>query len=280
MSSHLHYAVHQVRTPVASADLPAATEDLQWVVNTATLVYGDDHAVLVDTHMTIEQNAALLEWVRSFGKALTHVYITHGHADHVFGVRQVVDAFPDVQVVATAATVATAQTQVTPELFAAQWELMFPDQIARPPVLPAILDGDVLLLEGHELEIVQAGFTDTAGTSSVWVPDLRLVVAGDVAYDDTHPYLLETTAETRREWVAAIERLQGLDPVAVVAGHKNPNHHDAPTILAETAAYLRDFDELSARCATPQDLFEAMLQKSPRRINPGILWLSASSQVG
>lgn len=278
MSNDLQYAVHHVRTPRASEDLPAATKDLQWVANTATLIYGENDAVLVDTHTTIEQNAALVEWVQSFGKTLTHAYITHGHGDHVLGVRQIHEAFPEARVVATQDTVQTAQTQTSPEFFAALWEPTFPGQIARPPVLPTVLEGDVILLEGHRLEIVEAGSTDTEGTSSVWVPDLRLLVAGDVAYDDTHQWLGETTRESRQTWIAAIERLQGFEPLAVVAGHKNPEHRDAPKILAETAQYLRDFDEADGLHTTGGEVFSAMLQKYPRRINPGILWLSLSSK--
>ena len=277
MTSPLKYAVHNVRTARTSADLPVATRDLQWVGNTATLVYGDRDAVLVDTHTTIEQNAALAEWVRSFGRTLTHVYITHGHGDHLFGVRQIVEAFPGVQAVATGPTVEHARTQVAPEVFAAVWEPMFPGQIAQSPVLPAVLNGDAIMLEGHRLEIVEAGYTDTAGTSSIWVPDLRLVVAGDVAYDDTHQYLLETTRETRQEWIAAVDRLQRLDPLAVVAGHKNPEHPDSPAALDATVAYLRDFDELVTAAKDAGELFGVMLQRHPRRINPGVLWMSASS---
>lgn len=52
-----------------------------------------------------------------------------------------------------------------------------------------------------------------------------------------------------------------------------------PRSLAETAAYLRDFDELSARHETTRDLFDATLQKYPRRINPRILWLSVSTKA-
>lgn len=277
MSSEVTYAVHNVRTPRTSDALPASTTDLQWVGNTATLVYGERDAVLIDTHTTTEQNAALVDWVRSFGRTLTHVYITHGHGDHLFGVKQVLDAFPGVQAVATSSTVNESAAQASPQVFDAVWEPMFPGLITRPPVLPTTLDGDVILLEGHRLEIIETGLTDTRGTTAVWIPDLRLAVAGDVAYDDTHPYLIETTRDTRKGWLAAIEQLQALDPSAVVAGHKNPEHHDAPAILAETAQYLRDFDRISDDSATAENLFEAMLRLYPRRINPGILWMSTGA---
>ncbi len=54
------------------------------MANSATLIHGDDEALLIDSFTTREQNDELVEWVRSFGKRLTRIYITHGHGDHLF----------------------------------------------------------------------------------------------------------------------------------------------------------------------------------------------------
>ena len=51
-----------------------------------------------------------------------------------------------------------------------------------------MFDGNAIEVEGHRLEIVETGFTDTADTTALWIPDLRLMLAGDVAYNDTHQY--------------------------------------------------------------------------------------------
>lgn len=42
--------------------------------------------MLVDTYATVEQNRALVDWVRSFDRRLTQVFITRPHGDHQFGV--------------------------------------------------------------------------------------------------------------------------------------------------------------------------------------------------
>jgi hypothetical protein len=89
-------------------------------------------------------------------------------------------------------------------------------------------------------------------------------------------YLAETTAETRLEWVAALQRLKALDPTSVVAGHKDPSCDDSPTCIDESIQYLSDFEDAVAETTTAPDLYEAMLRKHGRRANPGSLWVVPS----
>ncbi|MBM0275050.1 MBL fold metallo-hydrolase [Micromonospora tarensis] len=271
----MRYAVHHVRRPSLTRDLPYGPEDLLWVTNTATLLIGEQDAVLVDTFLTVEQNQQLIDWVRSFGRRLTAVYVTHGHGDHLFGLSQLAEAFPGVRAVATEATTAAARVQTGTEMVSTFWQPLFPGQIPDHLTLPEPLDEDHLELEGQRLEIIETGFTDTAASTVVWAPDPRVIVGGDVVYNDTHPFLAESTAPTRREWAATLDRLVELEPAAVVAGHKNPDRPDDPRILAETAAYLREFDMLDARTTTAEELYREMLHRHPRRVNPGSLWGAA-----
>ena len=48
-----------------------------------------------------------------------------------------------------------------------------------------------MTLEGHEVRLVEVGHTDTDDSSAIHVPDLRLVVAGDVLYNGVHVYVGE-----------------------------------------------------------------------------------------
>jgi glyoxylase-like metal-dependent hydrolase (beta-lactamase superfamily II) len=270
-TDQLSYAVQTAVRQGVTRDLPHGPDDLQWVANSVTLVYGERDAVLVDTFTSIDQNAELVEWVKSFERNLTYIYITHGHGDHFFGIGQLLEAFPDALAIGTTETAADAPINDTPQWREGFWEQLFPGQIPAA-VFPKTLDGDHFELEGHRLEIIDAGHTDTAHSTSLWVPDLRLIVAGDVVYNDTHPFTTETTTESREHWAQANERLAELDPVAVVAGHKKPELPDDPATIAATAAYLRDFNRIEAETSTALDLYDQMLDLYPRRANPGSLW--------
>jgi glyoxylase-like metal-dependent hydrolase (beta-lactamase superfamily II) len=273
--SELRYDTLLVRREGLTRDLPAGdNEDLRWVANSATLIFGDHDAVLVDTFTTIEQNERLIEWVRAHGRQLTHIYLTHGHGDHVYGIGQLLQAFPGAQAVATAGTIAEARIQASDQYRDGFWGRLFPGQIPQP-VIPAELAGDTIVLEGHELRVIEAGHTDTAGTTALWCPALRLIVAGDVVYNHTHMYLAETTAASRREWIASLARLKDLGPRSVVAGHKQPGGDDDPVNIDESIAYLTDFNDAEAHTTTATELYERVLQKHARRANPGSLWGAA-----
>jgi glyoxylase-like metal-dependent hydrolase (beta-lactamase superfamily II) len=128
--------------------------------------------------------------------------------------------------------------------------------------------------------VIDTGFTDTERSTALWVPELRLVVAGDVAYDGVHRYMAETTAESRQEWMRATDILAALDPVFVVAGHKDPDLPDSAKILAETKKYLADVNRLDGETETTSELYEAMLALYPKRANPGALWAGAKRAKG
>jgi glyoxylase-like metal-dependent hydrolase (beta-lactamase superfamily II) len=273
--SELHYETLLARREGLTRDLPAGdNEDLRWVANSATLIFGDHDGVLVDTFITIEQNERLIDWVTAHGRRLTYIYLTHGHGDHVYGIGQLLSAFPGAQAVATAGTIAEARIQASDEYRDGFWGKLFPGQIPQP-VIPDELAGDTIPLEEHELRVIETGHTDTTGTTVLWCPSLRLIVAGDVVYSRTHMFLAETTAASRQEWIDALTRLKDLDPLHVVAGHKQPGGTDDPADIDESIRYLTDFNNAAAQTATPAELYEAVLHKHARRANPGALWGAA-----
>ena len=152
------------------------------------------------------------------------------------------------------------------------WAPRFPGQIPEKLAVPQAMDSDEFELEGEKLVVLQTGFSDTHDSTSLWVPSIGLIVAGDVAYNGVHLYLAETTRKTRNEWRSGIDKLTGLHPESVVAGHKQPSLSDDPAILAETRRYLSDFDELNDATSTNLELYNRMLLLYPDRANPGSLW--------
>ena len=265
--------------PVVTGDKPPGVGDTFFQATASTLIYGARDAVLVDAFLSAEQATALADWVAARGRNLTTIYITHGHADHWFGVGTLLERFPKAKAVATANTVRAMRQQASAEV-RGLWEASFPGQIPDRLVIAEELEGDVIALEGNELVAVELGHTDTDLTTCLHVPSIGLVVAGDAVYNDVHLYLVESNPETRREWIAALDKIESLHPGAVVASHKRPERDDDPKNIEETRQYIRDFDRLAETTTSAQELYDRMLELYPDRVNPTwALWSSARAAM-
>jgi glyoxylase-like metal-dependent hydrolase (beta-lactamase superfamily II) len=275
-NSDLQWDVVTIKRPGLTRDLPAGKEELMWVANSATLIYGKSDAVLVDTFLTIEQSRTLLDWVVASGKNVTAIYVTHGHGDHFFGLSSLLERFPRARAVATPEIVKAMQEQLSPASIE-NWRRLFPGEIPDRLLVAEPLESNELELERHKLFAVNAGRTDTAHSTCLHIPSIGLIVGGDAVYNGIHPYLGETNTQSRLEWIATLDKLEALIPTCVIAGHKVPENDDDPRIVAETRQYLCDFNRLNATTTTAHELYDAMLEIYPDRVNPGSLWGAANT---
>ena len=275
-SNSLQWDVLTIKRPGLTRDLPAGKEDLMWVANSSTLIWSERDAVLVDTFLTTGQSQTLLDWVVASGKNLTAIYVTHGHGDHFFGLASLLERFPRAKAVATPEIVKAMHEHLSPAWIENFWRRLFPGEISDRLLVAEPLEGNELELEGHKLVAVNTGRTDTAHSTCLYVPSIGLIVGGDAVYNGIHPYLGETDMQSRLEWISTLHKLEALKPRAVIAGHKVPENDDDPRIIAETRQYLRDFNRLNTATTTARQLYDAMLEIYPDRVNPGSLWGAAN----
>jgi glyoxylase-like metal-dependent hydrolase (beta-lactamase superfamily II) len=242
-----------------------------------TLIHDERDAVLVDTFLSIQDSRELVDWVVGSGKNLVTVYITHSHGDHYLGLKVVLDRFPAAKAVATALTTAAIQDQIKPDFVKTVWEPRFPGQVPSELTAPEALDGDGLFLGSEALKVIELGHTDTSHSTALQVPSTGLVISGDCVYNDTHPYLAECNEEARNEWIRALDRIESLQPKAVIAGHSVPDPDSSPRHIEETRRYIRDFNACAAKTSTQLELYEKMLSLYPNRANPGSLWAASKA---
>jgi glyoxylase-like metal-dependent hydrolase (beta-lactamase superfamily II) len=229
---------------------------------TSTLIFGEYDAVLVDAMTTVAEAEALANWVALHNRNLETIYITHAHFDHFFGLSVLLDRFPMARAIATPKTLNAMQISFTPTVERLARRL-FPGQLATKFVAPEAYEQDTFTLEGHELRIIEQGHTDSPDTTSLHVPSIGLIVAGDVVYNQCRMYVGDTTPESRKNWIAALDRLAALDPEIVVAGHKKPGAPDSPSAIQDTKRYLQDFDRLQKTTTSDQELFNQMTELYP-----------------
>jgi glyoxylase-like metal-dependent hydrolase (beta-lactamase superfamily II) len=274
--STLQWKLFIRRRASATQGTPPGKDALKWVANTTTLIFGEQEALLVDTFLSDAQTSEIGDWIASTGRRLATIYITHGHPDHFFGLKVLRDRFPDARAIATPEVVEVMRNALKPEAVE-NWRRRFPGLIPENLVTAERLDGGVFTLEGNEIIAIDIGHTDTDHTTCLHVPSIGLVIAGDAIYNDTHPYLVESDHQGLLDWLTAIDKIEALNPRAVVVGHGPLDPDNSPRHIQETRQYIQTFMRLNEETTTARELYDRMLALYPDRINPGSLWGSANA---
>ncbi|WP_241076081.1 MBL fold metallo-hydrolase, partial [Achromobacter insuavis] len=244
----------------------------------SVLVSGEHDAILVDAQFGKSQAEQLVALVRASGKRLTTIYISHGDPDFYFGLDTILAAFPDAKVVATAPTVRHIQETVDAKL--AFWGPKLGADAPRKAVVPQVLQGDTLTLEGQALKITGLDGPQPDRTF-VWIPSRKAVVGGVVVFGNLHVWTADTQSpQSRADWLATLARIDALKPATVVAGHYAPG---APLTLESvhyTQGYLRAFETEAARAPDSAALIQAMRARYPQAGAAAALEISAKVAKG
>jgi glyoxylase-like metal-dependent hydrolase (beta-lactamase superfamily II) len=278
MAGSLSYDVFVNDPPPQDGLLPNG-EPKRFSPMASTLIYGDRDAVLTDPGMTTDQAGVLADWVAAKGRNLTDIFVTHGHGDHWFAAWLLAERF-GARVVASAGTIAQMHANVAARPLL--WDKLYAGLIPPSPVTAVAVSGNRFTLEGHELVIVEVGDTDSADTTVLHVPDLGLVVAGDVIYNGVHMYLGQSVVTGGLDrWRDAIDTVERLQPGHIVAGHQNKNlDDDAGRTIAQTRLYLDDAEELLRTETTATGFFNAEVTRYPDYLGRMVLWVTASAIYG
>jgi glyoxylase-like metal-dependent hydrolase (beta-lactamase superfamily II) len=197
---------------------------------TSTLIFGGYDAVLVHAMTTVAEAEALADWIALHNRNLETIYITHAHFEHFYGLGILLDRFPGARAIAAPRTVSAMQMSFTPPIERLARSL-FPGQAPTNLVAPQPYAQDTFTLEGHELRIIEQGRTDSPDSTSLYVPSIGLIVAGDVVYNQCRIYVGDTTPESRKNWIADLDRLAGLNRYSGVLqtleGPRRRIHHRA-----------------------------------------------------
>ena len=276
MNRKLHYRTFVTKQIPQSGRGPLPDgRTRMWSPITSTLIMGRRDAVLVDPPLTTAQAEDVGDWIAASKRQLQQIYITHGHGDHWFGAITLRQRFPGATVLATEGTIKLMEAQNDPEFRAEFWDRVFPGQLPSGELDVSAVD-EGLELEGAALVPVEVGHTDTDATTMLHVPEMGLLVAGDVVYNGVHLYLTESGGVTGiDEWLVALDTAEALRPATVIAGHKDPNAFNNPSQIQATRRYLTDARRLLESSKSADQFYGEMLRLHPGRINPGALWGAA-----
>ena len=242
---------------------------------TSTLISGERDVILVDAQFSTREAQELVERIQASGKNLTTIFISHGDPDFYFGLDTLTRAFPKAKVVATAETIAYIEKSRAPKL--AYWGPILKDTAPARTVVPQVLQGDHLMLEGQRLELVGHDPKHT----SLWIPSLKAVVGGVLTYANIHPWIADAqTPQARQTWLKSLDELEALQPTTLVPGHFMGQAKLNLDDLRFTRHYLNDLEAALPKAKNSQALIEAMKAKYPDLLDASSLELSAKVLKG
>jgi len=183
----------------------------------AGFILAGDYVVVIDSLVSPATGQQLREYVRQVtDKSPAYLINTHHNGDHVFGNQ----AFSPPATIIThenVRNVLLSQGEATVKDFTERFSHLVPD-IKDTTVLPAHItyrDHMTLHLGERTIELIHPGVAHTDGDTMVYLPDRKLVYAGDIFLNHIFPYIFGSSTG----WIAALEKLEAMDFDTIVPGH-------------------------------------------------------------
>ncbi|MFC1946390.1 MBL fold metallo-hydrolase [Chloroflexota bacterium] len=185
----------------------------------STLIYGERDAILIDASQLLSDTHRMIADIIPMRRNLTHIYVSHFHPDHHFGLQVLKNAFPNAEIVALPSVVKDiiATSSDKTEMWAI--DRFGPDDIPRNTTIPTPLHEPRLLLEDEEILVSDDWEGDSVNNSVVWIPSIRVACATDVAFHDCHLWPIESNVKRRVKWRASIAQLREFDARIIIPGH-------------------------------------------------------------
>ena len=236
----------------------------------STLLYGEKDAILVDASQLQSDSHKMAAEILKMRVNLTHIYVSHFHPDHHFGLRVLQFAFPEAKIVALKQSVQDIVFTSTDKTDMWAIDRFGPGDIPKQTLIPMPLNEPRLSLEGEEIVFSGGWEGDSINNSVVWIPSIKTLLATDVAFHDCNLWPIESNVERRAKWRKDIARMMDFDPRIVIPGH----HDEAKLEILEqvqedksltytdcvdwSVRYLQTYDEVYGSATTGLELVDGM----------------------
>jgi glyoxylase-like metal-dependent hydrolase (beta-lactamase superfamily II) len=98
----------------------------------------------------------------------------------------------------------------------------------------------------------------------LWIPGQRILIAGDILFNDMHVYTAETDSKARGEWLNSLIKIRELSPAVVIPGHSKVGAPlDSSTAVNFTENYLLVFEAQLKTAKDADNLVNTMKEKFP-----------------
>jgi len=211
--------------------------DGSWGLNNTGFIVGGDGVMAVDTCFTERRARAFRDAIRSVTGLPVRVLVnTHHHGDHTHG------NFvfrPEAMIIGhELCRKEIIETDLgTKALFpGVDWGEI---EIAPPSV--TFQNWMALHVDELRVELIYVGPAHTTNDVLVWLPERRVLFAGDILFNGGTPFALMGSVAG---WLEALDRLRSLRAERIVPGH---GMVCGPEVIEDVAEYLRFLQEVARK---------------------------------
>jgi glyoxylase-like metal-dependent hydrolase (beta-lactamase superfamily II) len=232
----------------------------------AGIIIGKDGIVVVDTMISAKEAKRFIRDIRTISrKPIRYVVNTHYHFDHVFGNSEFAKLGA---VVIAQENVKKAMENSASETLKniGEYGLTPKDMKGTTLAYPVLTYGDRMTIDigGQQIELIHARQSHTAGDTLVYLPDKKVLFAGDILFTNYHPFLGEGNIE---EWAKELDVIKSMDIEKIIPGH---GPLSGKTDLNDMKEYILIFDrkakELASQSGDVQKIVTAIQSVLPQRL--------------
>jgi len=187
-------------------------------ISNAAFVVTPGGVVVIDALGSPALAKRLIEEIRKVTpQPITHVLVTHYHADHIYGL-QVFKALGAKIIAHQAARQYLNSETARLRLEVSRRELApwVNDQTTLVDADEWIDGSRTLVVGGVTFQIKPVGPSHTPEDIAIYLPSEKVLFAGDLVFRSRIPYVGQADS---RHWIAALDTLLGFDALVIVPGH-------------------------------------------------------------
>jgi len=223
-------------------------------ISNAAFVVTPEGVLVVDALGSPALAQELIQEIRKITPApIRYVVMTHYHADHIYGLQALKAA--GAQVIAQQDGQIYLHSDTAALRLKASREELFPWIDEKTTLVPAdrwIAGALTLQMGGLDFQIRPVGPAHTPEDLVVYVPQLKLLLAGDIVFRGRVPFVGQ--ADSGR-WIGALDKLLAFDTQVIVPGH-GPVSSTAREDLQMTRDYLAFLRQRMGEAARNMEPFE------------------------
>lgn len=223
-------------------------------ISNAGFVETAEGVVVIDALGSPELARELIAHIRRLtGKGVSHVIVTHYHADHIYGLQEFKRA--GARIIAHQGALEYLNSDTAAARLAASRAELAPWIDAQTHLVPADewIDGRrELVLGGVRFVLQPVGPAHTPEDLVVFVPGERVLFAGDIVFRGRIPFVGQADSG---HWIRALNTILAFDAKVIVPGHGEQST-SAREDLELTRDYLAYLRETMGRAARDMEPFE------------------------